>query len=157
MDKLLETILTSKRAHNSPGELAFLQWRHNTTKDMGYEPKAMAEGCIVVENKPNKVLFSCHVDTVHQTSICQGDKQALFYDAGLGHVFLADKKEGCLGADDGAGVYILLRMLENKVPGTYIFHRGEERGGIGANAMALKHKDWLTQFEQCVAFDRAGT
>jgi hypothetical protein len=155
MNKLLETILTTKRAHNSTGELNFLKWLHDTLKDMGCKPEAMAEGCIVVSNKPNKVLFSCHVDTVHSTALSDGSFQPLTIDPAMGHVFLGDPKSGCLGADDGAGIYVLLRMLAADVPGTYIFHRGEERGGIGANAMLAKHRDWLKKFNQCVAFDRA--
>lgn len=158
IDPLLESILITKRAHNSPGELSFLQWLYKTLGTLGFAPKAMAEGCIVVENKPNKVLFSCHVDTVHTPSLCQKGTQTLFYDAGQAHIFLGEKEQGgCLGADDGAGIYILLQMLKHDVPGTYIFHRGEERGGIGSNAMLLKHRAWLGQFNQCVAFDRAGT
>ena len=62
----------------------------------------------------------------------------------------------CMGADDGAGVWLLLQMIEAKIPGAYIFHRGEERGGIGANAMLVKDKEWLKKFKSAVAFDRAG-
>lgn len=156
MNNLLNNILTTKRAHNSTGELNFLKWLHDHLKDIGRKPQAMAEGCIVVENRPNKVLFSCHVDTVHNTAISDGSMQELFVDTAMGHVFLANPAPGCLGADDGAGVYILLRMLAADVPGTYIFHRGEERGGIGANGMLTKHAKWLEQFAQCIAFDRAG-
>lgn len=156
MDNLLKSILVTKRAHNSTGELNFLKWLHDHLKDIGCKPQAMAEGCIVVENRPNKVLFSCHVDTVHSTAISDGSMQALFVDPAMGHVFLEKPESGCLGADDGAGVYVLLRMLAADVPGTYIFHRGEERGGIGANGMLSKHAKWLEQFTQCIAFDRAG-
>lgn len=157
MHQLLKSILTTKRAHNSTGELNFLKWLHDHLKDLGCKPQAMAEGCIVVENGPNKVLFSCHVDTVHNTAVSDGSMQELFVDTAMGHVFTANPPvSGCLGADDGAGIYVLLRMLAANVPGTYIFHRGEERGGIGANGMLNKHAKWLEQFTQCVAFDRAG-
>lgn len=156
MNTVLTTILKTKRAHNSTGELNFLKWLHDCLKDMGHKPEAMAEGCIVVANKPNKVLYSCHVDTVHSQKVSDGSMQTLFMDTALNHVFLEKPESGCLGADDGAGIYVLLRMLAAEVPGTYIFHRGEERGGIGSNAMLTKHKAWLSSFEQCVAFDRAG-
>lgn len=38
-----------------------------------------------------------------------------------------------LGADDGAGLYIMLRMLSEKVPGYYLFTRAEEVGGLGVS------------------------
>jgi hypothetical protein len=66
------------------------------------------------------------------------------------------KVASCLGADDGAGVWMLLQMIEAKIPGAYIFHRGEERGGIGANAMLSKDREWLKKYKSAVAFDRAG-
>ena len=156
MDGLIEKILTTKRAHNSIGELNFLKWLHDYIKEIGHDPVPMAEGCIAVECGASKVMFSCHVDTVHPPGSCSGDMQNLYFDQGFGHIFLAGPQKDCLGADDGAGVYVLLSMLKAKVPGTYVFHRGEERGGIGSNAMLRKHKDWLSKFNQCVAFDRAG-
>ena len=60
----------------------------------------------------------------------------------------------CLGADDGAGIYIMLRMIETKKPGLYVFHRGEERGGIGAKATVTKHAEFFKKggYEQCIAF-----
>ena len=115
----------------------------------------MAEGCLAIENGPSKVMFSCHIDTVHSKS--ESDTiptQGLFFDPAMGHVFLNDKTAGCLGADDGAGIYIMLKMLEAKVPGTYVFHRGEEKGCLGSRAMLVKHLEWLEKHDACIAFDR---
>jgi hypothetical protein len=78
----------------------------------------------------------------------------VFYDENFGHIFLDKGTSNCLGADDGAGIYIMLKMIEAKVPGGYIFHRGEERGGIGANAVLKEDKDFIKKFKACVAFDR---
>jgi hypothetical protein len=154
MDKLIQTILTTKRSHNSKGELEFLGKLHEYIKALGFTPKPMAEGCLVVEAGASPAMFSCHIDTVHSTIESDGSKQGLFFDESFQHIFLADKTSTCLGADDGAGIYIMLKMLEAKVPGTYVFHRGEERGGIGARAMVKAHKEWAERFSMCVAFDR---
>jgi len=62
-----------------------------------------------------------------------------------------------LGADDGAGIWLLLELIDAKVPGTYVFHHSEECGGLGSRAMANSEKDWLRQFKRAVAFDRKGT
>jgi hypothetical protein len=99
-------------------------------------------------------LFSCHVDTVHSEGV---GKQSIVYDPSFGHIFL-DKSDpncgSCLGADDGAGIWLMLEMISAKVPGVYVFHRGEERGGIGSRAMLSQHKAWLQEFDLAVAFDR---
>lgn len=155
MDKLLEKILTTRRCHNSQGELQFAAWLHGQLKSLGYEPKAMAEGCVVVENGPSKVMFSCHIDTVHSKQESDtSPTQNLFYDDAMQHIFLNDETSTCLGADDGAGIYIMLKMLEAKVKGTYVFHRGEEKGCIGSRAMLAKHLEWIEKHDACIAFDR---
>jgi hypothetical protein len=51
----------------------------------------------------------------------------------------------------------MLEMLDAKVKGTYLFHRGEEKGGIGSSAIAQHHELFLQQFKWAVAFDRRGT
>lgn len=153
MDDLIRTILSTKRAHSSKGELDFLAWLRERL--VPHKPITLAEGCVavVIGDKP-KTLFSCHIDTCHSTVESDGSKQELFFDEAFGHLFT--KGSGCLGADDGAGIYIMLRMIEENVPGGYIFHRGEERGCIGSNAVLRSNSVWLKQFSACVAFDRPG-
>lgn len=154
MNPLIETILTSKRCHNSAGELAFMKWLYAYIAELKLTAEVKAEGCVAVAIGKSKVMFSCHVDTVHSQAESDGSMQKLFYDAGLDHIFLADKKDGCLGADDGAGIYIMLTMMAKGVPGTYMFHRGEEKGCIGSRAVLNTSTPWLKTFEACIAFDR---
>jgi hypothetical protein len=59
-----------------------------------------------------------------------------------------------LGADDGAGIALLLRMIDNKIPGSYIFHLREEIGGTCAKGMAMHHSDFLVKFDRAITFDR---
>lgn len=64
----------------------------------------------------------------------------------------------CLGADDTAGVYAALRMIEAKVPVSFVFHRDEEIGGRGSAWVAREYAGWLSSsFDRCVALDRRGT
>lgn len=157
MDTLITQILSTRRCHNSKGELLFVAWLRETLEGLKCKVHDLAEGCILVHVgvPKQKILFSCHVDTCHSMAESDGTPQKLFYDSGLGHIFL-DKsvQAGCLGADDGAGVYILLKMIEAKVPGSYIFHRGEEKGGVGARAVLAKHYKDLEGYGACIAFDR---
>lgn len=163
--KVLQTILSWPRPHNSSSEKLFYGWlkaRLKSKAPAGATIKQFenAENIVAVtipreDGTDSDVLFSCHVDTVDSGEYKQGDRKSLCYDAHFGTIFLAKESKGtCLGADDGAGVWLMLKMIEANKPGTYIFHRGEERGGISAKAMAQNYKDWLKKFEVAVAFDR---
>lgn len=160
-DPLLVAILRTRRAHGSAGDTNFRMWLlKHLEVSLKVSPTVSHEGCIIVTtDKKSDTLFSCHVDTVHSSAESDGTVQDLAYDAAFGHIVLAKVEKGpmpgCLGADDGAGIYVCLKMIEAKVPGTYIFHTGEERGGVGANAMKIKEREFLDQFSRAIAFDRA--
>jgi hypothetical protein len=162
VDPLLCRILSWKRPYNSTGEINFMTWLHQELNQRKLKFQTSVGGnVIVIQARPDKkvspVLFSCHTDTVH--SDCNGD-QKLCYDASFGHIFL-DKddpgKGSCLGADDGAGIWLMLELLRCRVPGTYVFHRGEERGGIGSKMLLEKERDFLAKHDVAIAFDRKGT
>lgn len=99
--------------------------------------------------KNEKVLFSCHTDTVH----AKGGPQEVMYDAEMGHAYKGDQTQP-LGADDGTGVWLMLEMIEAGVPGTYVFHRGEECGCVGSKWMSTNAVDFLKEFDFAIAFDR---
>lgn len=99
-------------------------------------------------NKTNKTLFVAHLDTVHRKDGFNVVKQD-------GHIWRADGVE-VLGADDGAGVAILLHMIENQVPAYFCLTRGEEVGGLGARYLADQQPALLKQFKRAIAFDRKG-
>jgi len=51
----------------------------------------------------------------------------------------------------------MLMMIEAGVEGLYIFHRGEECGGLGASWIAENQKDMLSEYDYAIAFDRYGS
>ncbi len=162
VDPTLVTILSWKRKFESEHEVAFMLWLGKEIQARGGDPKIKVSGNVVVnvprpDKKPTSVLFSCHTDTVHWVKRDEAQRQHVMYDPSFGHIFL-DKKDPqagtCLGADDGAGVWIMLEMIKEKVPGCYVFHRGEEQGGVGSRALLAKEKDWLSEFDLAIAFDR---
>lgn len=167
VDKTLVRILEWRRPFQSDHEVAFMQWLRDEIKERGYVPSVESMGCLVVRvpmlgGARSTTLFSCHTDTVHSQS--KERQQKLVYDAEMGYIYLDSKAEyahsdkpNCLGADDGVGVWIMLEMIRAKVPGTYIFHRGEERGGVGANAMLRERRALLAEHQIAVAFDRPRT
>jgi hypothetical protein len=77
------------------------------------------------------------------------------YDPLLDQVFVQAGSE-CLGADDGAGVWIMMMMIEYGIPGYYIFYRGEEVGGQGSRWIASNMKNMLARYDRVIAFDRKG-
>jgi acetylornithine deacetylase/succinyl-diaminopimelate desuccinylase-like protein len=105
----------------------------------------------------SRVLWSCHTDTVH----ADPGRQTVAYSPKDGIVCLSRRSartSSCLGADDTAGVFICREMIARKVPGHYIFHYGEERGGIGSRGLAEDYGDWLkSSFDCAIALDRKGT
>lgn len=98
----------------------------------------------------SKTLFVAHVDTVHRG----GGRQKVVYDSNIKTLYKDDGEP--LGADDGAGVWLLIEMMRAGVSGTYIFTQGEEVGGLGAKYLAKTYPDFLRGFDRAIAFDRRG-
>lgn len=96
----------------------------------------------------NRTLFTAHVDTVHRND---GENWFTYNDK-----WMEAPKGSPLGADDGAGVAILLNLIDNKVPAYYIFFQGEEKGGIGSGWLAQNMSSTLEEFDRAIAFDRKG-
>jgi len=157
--KRLAKMLRYRRAHDSTGERVYIK-----KFILPYHPSVFRDpvtnevlAFVVDVADENKVvppmLWSCHVDTVHTMEDSNKDfMQEVLYDEECAMFYKGDGKP--LGADDAAGVWLLLEMIDAGVPGSYIFHRGEERGGIGSGGMADHHAAWLSQFSYAVAFDR---
>lgn len=105
----------------------------------------------VIKGYGDHVAWSCHTDTVHT----KGGVQLL--DIRKNIISLNEKsKSNCLGADDGAGMWLMLEMIKAKVPGRYFFHRGEEKGGIGSNYIASFTPGQLDDVKAIIALDRKG-
>lgn len=101
--------------------------------------------------KEHKTMFSSHMDTVQRGT----DLRRLVHDKScFVYATNADGSPSVLGADDKIGMYIMLRMMEKKIPGMYVFHVGEECGGIGSEWLVKNNPKYFTHIDRCVAFDR---
>lgn len=99
------------------------------------------------------VLWSCHFDTV----AFRGGRQKITSTA-RGIIKLAKRsKSNCLGADDTGGVWLMVNMIRAGVEGLYVFHRGEECGGIGSSFIAKHTPELLDGIKYAIALDRKGT
>ena len=149
IDQRLIDMLSYRRPHDSDTELEFTKRFIDP-----YDPGRDEFGNMYINvGAWSRTLFTCHVDTVHH----KPGRQKLGYVESEGLLVLADKESNCLGADDAAGVWVMLNMIDAGIPGTYLFHRAEERGGQGSKWIEANWPTWLEAFDRAVAFDRRGT
>ena len=96
------------------------------------------------------VMFTSHLDT------------ATSANTPVNHVIVDNiiKTDGksILGADDKAGVTIMLNMIKNNIPGLYYFFLGEEVGCVGSKKVAGVQKETKIEgINKVISFDRRGT
>jgi hypothetical protein len=93
----------------------------------------------------SRSIFAAHLDTVSKEYVT------------VTHVFDGNliKTDGktTLGADDKAGITVLLWMIKNNVPGLYYFFIGEEVGCIGSGN-AAKFGFFKGNYDRIISFDR---
>lgn len=124
----------------------------------------------IIGDGKQKVMFTCHLDTADReqknTRLFQAngrvDEEGYSFrliKTGSGDEIIYTDGSSILGADDKAGTTVMLYMMANNVPGIYYFFIGEERGGIGSNALSSVYDkcDYLTDVKYCVSFDRRRT
>jgi hypothetical protein len=155
IERLL-SLLAIKRCHDSAGE-AYAVERflspYNPTEYL--DPLGTVLAYVITTDPNSTTLFSCHVDSVHAVNAPIENK--VVYDANMMIAYKDKDDLTPLGADDAAGWWLMLEMIDQNIPGTYLFHRGEEKGGIGSSGMSLHYHDFLKRFKRAVAFDRRGT
>lgn len=101
----------------------------------------MAEGDI-------PIALVAHLDTVHVMEPFQ-----FFYDE---QEMVMWSPQG-LGADDRAGVILILSILSEGYRPHLIFTTGEERGGIGANQLVEDYKETPFNIDFMIELDRCGS
>jgi len=95
----------------------------------------------------SKTAFACHLDTACKTQVNVFHK----FDKNI----ISTDGKSILGADDKAGMTVLLYMIHNRVPGLYCFFIGEEVGCIGSGKAS--DDEWFKNYDRMVSFDRRGT
>jgi len=107
-------------------------------------------GNLFIKIGDTNTMFTSHLDTA--TSTFKPVKHVI-----KGSMIGTDGST-ILGADDKAGVTIMLNMIENGVPGLYYFFLGEEVGCVGSKKLANKVRTLpLERINKVVSFDRRGT
>lgn len=150
LHKTLARGLSAKRPHNTVAVSDFTEWLFNALPaELKSFTSVDGAGNLHIDNRiaGSRTLFIAHVDTVHKETGANKIRKTATH-------WYADGAP--LGADDGAGVAMLMHLIHANVKGYYIFSQGEECGGIGAKHIATHHTDLLAQFDRAIAFDRRG-
>lgn len=135
-------------------ELTSRTYPHGTEKELfhllGEGLKEDEFGNLFIKIGESDVMFTSHLDTATSALTT------------VNHVFedniIKTDGKSILGADDKAGVTVMLYMIEQNVPGLYYFFLGEEVGCVGSKKLAGKLKDKKIEgINKVVSFDRRGT
>jgi hypothetical protein len=139
-DKFLE--LTSRTYPHGTEELVFPLLDSRLQKD--------EFGNLFIQIGESDVMFTSHLDTATSANT----KVNHLFDG----KYIKTDGTSILGADDKAGVTIMLHMIENDIPGLYYFFLGEEVGCIGSKKVAAKQKtEKIEGINKVISFDRRGT
>lgn len=116
-------------------------------KKLGFKSCHIGNYWKVVGDNPT-TMFCAHMDTasygVHQI-VRHNVKGVIYTD-----------KTTLLGADDRAGMTVLLHLQDKGVPGVYVLFVGEESGCQGSSEALLAYPEFFEGITKAVAFDRRG-
>ena len=135
-------------------ELTSRTYPHGTEKELFHLlGEGLTEdefGNLFIKIGESDVMFTSHLDTATSALTT------------VNHVFedniIKTDGKSILGADDKAGVTVMLYMIEQNVPGLYYFFLGEEVGCVGSKKLAGKLKtEKIEGINKVVSFDRRGT
>ncbi len=150
-----EIILNKDIFHKTFIELTSRTYPYGTESQLDifkYLKEYTFDGDNVMVNIGNsRTIFTSHLDTY--TSTVEDIHHSIKGD------FIHTDGSSILGADDKAGVLIMLYMIENKIPGNYIFFTGEERGGVSSRRFTEvpETSKWIKHnIDRIIAFDRGG-
>ena len=108
---------------------------------------------LVGDSEQSDVAFTSHLDTVARPSSVSPDVGC----TNKGVLFVKNPQQAdCLGADCGAGIYLMLEMLRRGVHGRYCFFVDEEVGCEGSAASVKDDTGFWTGVKAMISFDRRG-
>ena len=106
-------------------------------------------GNLFIQIGVSDVMFTSHLDTASSANTAVNHVIE-------GNLIKTDGKS-ILGADDKAGVTIMLYMIKNEVPGLYYFFVGEEVGCVGSKKVAgVQKENKIPGINKVISFDRRG-
>ena len=116
----------------------------------GHKIKYETDGLNIYRLTGNKVVLSAHMDQVKTN----GQAVHFYKDGDVIKGYNKDYKQTSLGADDKNGIWIILKILEEKPDTDFIISYGEELGCIGIESMKAILDDKLKQDMIAIVLDR---
>lgn len=142
----------TKKTYPNPEEIGVLEYLPNDLKEDGFG------NYYKVIDGDEHTMFTSHLDTA---DFSQSDVEHVFFESDNGDLYVETDGTTILGADDKAGVTIMLNMIEKEVPGIYYFFIGEESGMIGSGRVKkeifsnkFENLEHIKNVENCISFDR---
>ena len=145
--KALLKAASMKRQHGGLTEATFVAWLVHETRPTMIDAAGNIH-CDRRQTTEHTTMFTAHTDSVHRE---EGHNPIL-----IDGNFWRASQHSALGADDGAGIALMMHMMEAGVPGYYLFLRGEECGGLGSRWLAEEMPQMFKGIDRAIAFDRAG-
>lgn len=99
----------------------------------------------------SKICFTAHTDTVERK-----ESGINILEIQRNRTTIKVSGGGILGADDGAGLFVLFEMIRHGVWGSYKFFRDEEWGGLGSKYYTENYPEEALEYDLVVSFDRKG-
>lgn len=132
------------------GEKELLAMMHNLLKRYYKQIYYNKDHYLIAVGEDTKIGVVAHCDTVFYK---QPSEEDIYYDVYRNVLW---SPEG-LGADDRAGLFIILKLLQYKMRPTVILTLGEESGGLGAQELikAFPHNEFDLKF--LIQLDRRGS
>ena len=126
------------------------EWGLESHLPIGHMSDGWGNFYLVIGHRPS-TMFTCHLDTA--------DHQQKKVNHLIEENIIKTDGTSILGADDKAGMTLLLFMIQKKIPGLYYFFIGEERGCIGSRKAAASWQgtEFSKYITKCISLDRRGT
>lgn len=145
--QLLYAMLQYRRPHNDPTELRFIG--EYLCPLEGIKVDSFNNYTLRIGDAP--IVWASHTDSVHTRGGIQKIEKSKFNRFQLRP---DEATSNCLGGDDAVGVWLMYNMIKAKVPGLYIFHRGEECGTLGSRHLTKNQPELVKGVNFVVSLDR---
>lgn len=147
----LKKILSVKRPSSGRGQYELLSSLRDEASKANIKVFCESKKYLILKIGELNIGYVAHLDTVHRT---EGPQDIIVHNGKVSAVGAE-----CLGADDGAGIWLLVEMMRAKKPGYYVFTTDEEIGCVGAEKMVeeIGESEWYKDIQWFVEFDRKGT
>ena len=155
---LMTEILSYRRADGSRTHRKFCE---NILEPVFGQPDEHGNYVLAIGDNP-RVCFTAHSDTCHWDYTGNQVEGTQQIDVGKDKVIQLSLCEynkdtsRCLGADDGAGIWLILGMIRAGIEGYYAIFASEETGGHGSYKLKQDGPDWLMNVDFMLSLDRAG-